>query len=362
MNLQPGRKPQVLRDLGEFRLLNEVILPELGRSSVELGDDCGFLPLRGSSTSVVVTTDFAPKPLAWLLGEQSYRTWGWYAVLINASDLAAAGAQALGFTSSVEGPADMLVRDMQDFYAGIADACAAYELPYAGGNIRAAPRFECHGTAFGTIPTAQRLGRSKCMPGDVFVSIGPCGEFIAAFLHARIDGIANLSDTERQLLLRPRPRLREMKVLRERELVSAASDNSDGVLGSLWNIAERSNCGVNLDFDESVITDSVKLSAARARLSPWNLFFFWGDWQVIAAVKSARMAEFAKTATTEAIPYVRLGVAIDGPTRLVRQVEGAEQAVRLLRNENFSASSFNESVEAHVDQMLSENLLNMTFA
>ena len=357
-----SRKSLVLSDLGEFRLLNEIILPEVGRSSVELGDDCGFMPIPDAGTSLVVTTDFAPKPLAWLLGQQSYRTWGWYAVLINASDLAAAGAECLGFTSSVEGPSNMPVDDLREFYTGMANACEAYNLPYAGGNLRAAPRFECHGTAFGIIPRTQMLGRSKCRPGDVLVSIGACGEFIAAFLRARLDGFAALTEAERDLLVRPQPRLREMRILRERELLSAASDNSDGVLGSLWNIAERSRCGMKLDFDDSVITEAVKDVAARAQLSRWNLFFFWGDWQVITAVKQERFMDFARISIEEQIPYVRLGVAVPGPPRLIRQNDDSEQPVHLLRNENFSTSSFNEGVEAHVDHMLRESLFDRVYA
>jgi thiamine-monophosphate kinase len=360
--LDSSRKSLVLRDLGEFRLLNEIVLPELGRSSIELGDDCGFMPIPETASSVVVTTDFAPKPLAWSLGQQSYRTWGWYAVLINASDLAAAGAECLGFTSSVEGPSDMSVEDLREFYAGMADACEAFGLPYAGGNLRAAPRFECHGTAFGVIPRTQVLGRSKCTPGDVLVSIGACGEFIAAFLRARLDGFAALTESERDLLVRPRPRLREMRVLREHELLSAASDNSDGVLGSLWNIAERSGCGVQLDLDDSIITAAVKDIASRTQLSIWNLFFFWGDWQVIAAVKQERFEEFARISLDEQISCVRIGIAVPGPTRLVRQTGGSEQLVRLLRNENFSTSSFNEGVEVHVDHMLRESLFDRVFA
>src|SRR5580700_6482300 len=98
-----------LSDWGEFRLINEIILPILGPStgSHAAGDDCAYF--SAPAGSFAVTSDVGPKPLVWQIGHESYFTWGWYAVAINASDIASAGAEPLAFTSSVEAPSSMRV-------------------------------------------------------------------------------------------------------------------------------------------------------------------------------------------------------------------------------------------------------------
>src|ERR1700719_2583098 len=90
-----------LQEFGEFRLINEVILPTFRNGAVH-GDDCSFVPIDKEGTYLALTADAAPRPLIWELGHQSFFTWGWYSVLINASDLAAAGADPVSFLSSVK--------------------------------------------------------------------------------------------------------------------------------------------------------------------------------------------------------------------------------------------------------------------
>src|SRR6266852_2901517 len=236
-----------LGEWGEFRLISEILIPTLEGSgaSLSLGDDCSYLPIPGTQQCLVITCDAAPEPLVWTMGAESYFTFGWYSVVINASDLAAAGAKPLGITSSVEAPSSLGVEQFRDFFSGMAAACKAFELQNAGGNIRQAPRFECHGMAVGMTSTkVPLLTRKGCLPGDLLVAVGESGRFISAYLKARRFGIDALEQREHDALFLPKPQLREMIILKEAGLLHASSDNSDGVLGALWNIAERSNCGI----------------------------------------------------------------------------------------------------------------------
>ena len=350
---------EVLADWGEFRLLNEIVLPRMNdnRLGRPLGDDCAYLKIPGCElSSLVVTTDAAPRPLSWQLGLESYQTWGWYAVLINASDLASAGAKPLGFCSSVEAPESFPVHQFDEFFAGMAEACKAFSLPNAGGNIRAAPRFGCHGTALGITEKANILTRRGCKPGDIVVSIGPCGKFITAFLHASHYGQEATPEHLMSSMVRPYPRLREMAVLNSEGLISASSDNSDGVLGSLWNIAERSLCGFELDFDGIDLPFETKEIAKVKNLNPLNLFLFWGDWQVIACVANDKRERFHEVATSNDIEYSILGKAVKGPPALFGIEQGKRKPMNVLRNENFKQLSFNSDVTNHVDSMLMSEL------
>ncbi|UUO07858.1 thiamine-phosphate kinase [Blastopirellula sp. J2-11] len=353
------RSDDTLKDWGEFRLLNELILPILRRGSAgeELGDDCAFLSLNTAEQQLVVTTDVGPKPLVWAIGHESYRTWGWYTVLANASDLAAAGANPLAFTTSVEAPAEMLVSNFREYFEGLDAACTAFSLKNAGGNIRVAPRFACHGTAFGTIPNSEQVGRSTCQPGDSIVSIGRNGYFISSYLKAsRLGDLGQLSASERDAVLRPVPQIREMQILRKAKVLSSATDNSDGVMGSLWNIIERSNVGIELWLDDQKIPNYVHQEALQHGLDPKNLYLFWGDWQIIASVKSGRLDDFKRIIGQENINASVIGVAIHGE-KGVWGIEGERRSrLRLLRNENFVDRSFNENPISHTDYLLKTSL------
>lgn len=358
MSIPPSRgedEVATLRDLGEFRILNELVLPIVG--SV-LGDDCAVLDIPVGARQLVVTTDAAPRPLVFSLGIEEYWAWGWYSVLINASDLAAAGASPLAFTSSIEAPASFPISALRDFFEGMTSACHHFQLSNAGGNLRQAPRFACHGTVIGTLPLGESaLNRRDCAPGDAVFVIGNCGLFISTFLNARRSGILALPSGGKDRLTKPVAQNREMISLRERHLVTSASDNSDGLLGAMWNIAERSGCGFELDLDGIEIPDVVSITAMANGFDPLNLLFCWGDWNVVITVTSSSVREFLATTQGEGITAMRLGHAIAGPAHLVAVTKGKRYELELLRNENFTTSSYNADVSDQLRFMLQTPIL-----
>lgn len=348
-----------LQDFGEFRLLNELVFPAIRDSNApaELGDDCAFVEIPATNDTLVVTTDAGPRPLIWSLGFECYRTWGWFTVVCNASDLAAAGAHPLAFCSSVEAPNTMAADQLKEFFAGLGEACAACGLTVAGGNLRSAPRFGAHGTALGLVRKKPFIGRQSAQPGDYLVVIGECGRFISTYLKARRNGLQTLNTTEMQVLTRPRPQLRAMSSLASAHLIRAASDNSDGVLGSVWNICERSQCGAELDMNDQSLSQLVVATAQTEDINPWNLFYFWGDYSVIATVSEERFAAFARTSTEANIAYKVIGRIVPGPAALHGVSNGKKHSLRLLRNENFAQLGFNSDVKDHVEYMLREKLV-----
>lgn len=358
MTFSSGGK--TLGDWGEFRFLSDALLPLLtvSENASVTGDDCAVLALPDSGTQIVVTSDATPTPLVTEFPGATMDVWGWYSVLINASDLAAAGAMPLGFTSSVEAPSTMRVDDLHAYFVGVRDACTTFGLSNAGGNLRQAPRFESHGTAFGTVPAGVcPLTRRGAKPGDVIVVVGELGLFIAAFLKARRIGLDALTERERMLLFRPVPKLVEMAALARETTVSAASDNSDGVLGSVWNIVSASHVSAEFELDDHMIPDEVREEAQRADRNCWNLAFFWGDWQVIATVPSASFDAFSRIAARHGIAYTRLGYIARGEPALRAVYRGRKRRVNLIRNENFTATSYNSKPISQVEYQLTEPVL-----
>jgi thiamine-monophosphate kinase len=241
---------------------------------------------------------------------------------------------------------------LKDFFRGLADFCRTFSIHSAGGNIRDGQRFACHATAIGFSSRGKVLGRSRCEPGDTIVSIGTCGEFISAFLRAQRNGFHSLSESAQAMLLRPHPQLLQMQALNEACLLSAASDNSDGVLGAIWNIAEASGCEIEVDMMDDLVPRNIAEEAQIARANPWNLLFFWGDWQVIAAVSKNQYQQFVRESKTKAINYRTLGRAREGPPAIWGISNKGRHQLRVLRNEAFRPRSFDTDPVGHVSKML----------
>jgi len=350
----PRRPGKLLSDLGEFRLLKEIIIPTVsdGPLSSPLGDDCAYTQLPDSSQLLVFTSDAAPRPLIWDFTDHAFESWGWYAVAINLSDIAAAGAHPVAFTSSIDAPGSMSADDLKSFFKGITSACRALKTPNGGGNIRSAAAFACHGTAIGLDSTGEPLTRAGCQPDDHVIVVGPSGLFITAFLKAKAQGLGSLSPLEQESLLRPRPKVREMEILHRAGVLSAASDNSDGVLGALWNIAERSNRAFELELLPDHVPNEVLQAATSIGADPWNLMFCWGDWQVVVTVKRNELARFNQIAKDNQIEYLHLGKAVTGPPSLVALCGAARRRLNVVRNENFTKTGFNASSEENLQYML----------
>ena len=347
-------KDQILENLGEFRLLNEIVIPVLSSVAVGkgLGDDVSYIPVRNGEEYLAITCDVGPKPLIWSLGEESFWSWGWYCVACNVSDLASAGAEPLAFTSSVEAPNTMPTSAFREFFEGMAAACRELSIPNAGGNIRTAPRFACHGTAIGLVDKGRLVTRNGCQPGDVIVVIGESGLFTATYLKARSTGFTSLGEEDKNVLLRPNTQIRQMTKLRKAGFVRAASDNSDGLLGTFLNIAERSNCTIEVDLDNLYIPETVRDVAKNEGVNPLNLVFMWGDWQVVVAIPPNIVDSFKAFASREGITYSLFGRAVVGPPSVYGVCGSKSILMNIFRNENFLSSSYNVSVEDHIDYML----------
>jgi len=120
---------QTLRDLGEFSLIESVVLPLardiLGAS--ELGGDCSFASV--GDLTIAVSADVGPRPLVQqLLGfANDQEAAGWHAAVATASDIATAGATPLLMTNTIDAPPDLDVADLQAFLKGYFQACRSLD-------------------------------------------------------------------------------------------------------------------------------------------------------------------------------------------------------------------------------------------
>lgn len=335
-----------LGDIGEREIIR-TILPKFAASS---GDDCAAINL--GNTQLIVTTDPVPEPAAKLLGNDANPYWmGWLLVTINASDLAAAGAAPLAFLAAVEAPPEMLADDFEKFLLGVSQACTAERLAYIGGNLREGKKLTAVGTAIGQAYENQLLHRNGAKEGDIIVSVGRGGIFWQDALIIRSGGV--LEDKDSSPLFRPKSQLEAMHLLTKYGLVSAAIDNSDGLLPTLTQLASINSLTVQLNLDQLPIPNH----ASKLEIDPARLWLGWGDWNVIAAIHPNLLEQALKIAADANVFVAPIGEFRRGNAEVLIKRSDILQTAPRLESERFAKDSwFASGIQGYVDLLLSVEL------
>jgi thiamine-monophosphate kinase len=170
------------------------------------------------------------------------RQLGHKALAVNLSDLAAMGAAprwallSIGLPSADE-------RWLEAFSAGLFALAARFGVELVGGDTTRAEARVINIVALGEVPAGVALYRSAAQAGDDIWVSGELGG--AALALARPDIAAQSSDLARRLH-EPEPRVELGERLRG--VARAAIDISDGLVGDLGHIAERSRLGAVVHY------------------------------------------------------------------------------------------------------------------
>lgn len=346
-----------LAELGEFAVLEKVILSTAAKygSDGRLGDDCVFVDV--GDITLAVSADVGPRPLVQQLKgyEHDHEAAGWHAAVATVSDIATSGAAPMFLVNTIDAPPDLPAEALRQFVDGYFRACHAFGFTNAGGDIRQGATLTARVFGAGLVDHGERIGRSGATAGDRLVLIGHAGRFISSFL--RLERHLGASDHAELLesVRFPVPPILPMRELASAHLVNAASDSSDGVLGAIANLAQRSNCGFDLRLHEGLLEPGVMEAAHFGDYDPWNLFFFWGDWSVCACVPDARFTEFQDLAVERGFAWSELGVTTE-QSGISAGLHGRRYQVNKIRNENFVTRGFNAGIRDHVEYMLSANI------
>ncbi len=248
--------------ISEFDLIAKYFTRPVSKADLGVGDDCALLRQTDGmqtaiSTDMLVSgTHFFPDTDPEQLGHK--------ALAVNLSDLAAMGATPAAFTLAVS----MQTSDeawIAPFAKGILALADKHQCELIGGDTTRGPLNICI-TVFGQIPTGQALRRDGARIGDDIWVSGTLGDARLALAHMRQELI--LPENQfRQILPRmqkPTPRVELGIALRN--IVHAALDLSDGLLGDLSHILDASHVGASLNTDALPISDTLKHQDEKWRL------------------------------------------------------------------------------------------------
>lgn len=286
-----------------------------------IGDDCAVMS-PGEGMQLAISTDMLVEGRHFFSNADP-RMLGHKSLAVNLSDLAAMGAAPRAFTLALaipEARADWL----RDFSQGMFDLADQYGCQLIGGDTTKGPLNICI-TVLGEVPIGQALRRDKAQVGDdVWVS-GTLGDARLALAGYRKQLNLSAADQQQAALRMHTPTPRIGLGLGLRGIAHAAIDISDGLIGDLNHILERSNVGATLWCDALPVSallarqsDVVRREFALAGGDDYELCF-----TTSAAIRSSVLAAAQQAATA----VTRIGY-IDS-TQGIRLVDANNQLLPL---------------------------------
>lgn len=313
---------------GEDDLIARFFRPLAGEGGLSLLDDAGRFRVRPGE-EVVVTTDalvagmhFFPDDPPGSIARK--------ALGVNLSDLAAKGADPLGFVLSLALPPDWTAEWLEAFAGGLGAAAAQGYCPLIGGDTVKTPGpLTLSITAFGSVPEGRMVPRTGARPGDVIVisgSIGDAALGLAARLRPDLGWVKALGTVELAHLLdrylHPRPRLALVPALRI--FASGAMDVSDGLAGDLAKMMRASGTGASVDLDAVPLSEAARAAAALAPELADTIVTGGDDYEILATVAPGQLLAFRAAAKAVGIELTPIGEVVEAGSGVVYRRAGAQ--------------------------------------
>jgi thiamine-monophosphate kinase len=354
----PKENPDVvLRDLGERRIVEELISPRFPTPAsflVGIGDDCAIMRFLPDGEAVVVTIDPCPTPVQCIVAPNDYYYYGWLTVLINVSDLAAKGARPLGIVVSTVMPEDMRISDYERFLDGVAEAAREWNCPVVGGNIKDGSGFTATGTGLGAIRPERLMRRCGTRPGDKICVIGEMGAFWVGVL-SRLFPEVSLEESARVIgdraLFHPVARVREAQLISETGVVTACMDSSDGIINCLHEFARLNDICVTVDSIALTPPPGLVEVAAAAGVDFRKLMLAWGGWELVFTVANEHVQQVQILLQGADAPFRVIGeITGASPAVFLRESNGRQQALSNFGSARFASSSyFSHGLSSYID-------------
>lgn len=290
--------------LSEFSLIDRFFAHATRQGehvTLGIGDDCALLhPPAGEQ--LAISTDMLVEGRHFF-ADADPRALGHKTLAVNLSDLAAMGARPMGFTLALALP-DSDPAWLAPFAQGLSALADRHACPLVGGDTTRGPRNLCV-TVFGSVPGPQALRRDAARPGDDIWVSGTLGD--ARLALGALRGEWSLPPDDLALARRamdwPEPQIALGLALRG--VARAALDVSDGLLGDLGHILQRSNMSAQVNVDD--LPRSPLLASQAREIQRLCTLAGGDDYQLCFCADSAQRRRIAAIGDELGIRLTRIG-------------------------------------------------------
>ncbi len=323
---------------GEDRLIERFFRP-LARDPGAFGlrDDAAAIT-PPSGCDLVLTTDAVIEGVHFFPGDPA-DTIAKKALRANLSDLAAKGAEPLGFLLTLALPKSIDEEWVAAFADGLAADIEIYKCPLLGGDTDGTPGLlSVSIAAFGKVPHGKMVRRAGAKAGDTIVVTGTLGDSalgLALRRDPQLTEKSKLSAEEQAYLLErylvPQPRTSFAKALREH--AHAAMDISDGLAGDLAKLASASGVSAKIDSAKLPLSNAARKLLAFDPALIETVCTGGDDYEILVAVPKAALKALQDAGKESGIALTEIGMAgIGEGTELL----GADGRPLVFRHPSFS--------------------------
>ena len=303
--------------LSEFDLITRYFNRPTRHTMLGVGDDAALLALTpghelaASTDTMVEGVHFFPEVEPDSLGHK--------ALAVNLSDMAAMGARPKWAMLALTVPKAEEAW-FEGFARGFFALAAEHDVDLIGGDTARGPRNICV-QIMGEVPQGRALRRDGARVGDdVWVS-GHVGDAAAAVAHLK--GALRLSGAVLAHCLvrlnRPVPRVALGRMLIG--VANSAIDISDGLLGDLGHICERSGVGAAIEF--AAIPCSAELMPLRGHALVTRAILTGGDdYELCFTAVAGRRSEIEALSAQAGLVLTRIGRIVAGTGIVVADEAG----------------------------------------
>jgi len=303
------------KGLNERALIADIFAPLAAQTpgAFNLEDDAARItPPAGKD--LVITTDtivagvhFMPDDPADSIAAKALR--------VNLSDLAAKGAEPLGYTLNIALSERTNTEWVREFAGGLHRDQLHYGiLLYGGDTVKTPGPLSISITAFGTVETGCMVKREGAQVGDhIFVS-GTIGDGALGLMVARGDEFNGHSEEHSNYLLQryrlPQPRCALVPAIAR--YATASMDVSDGLIGDIGALTAVSKVSADITIND------IPLSPAAQSVVKGNEEFLHhalaggDDYEIICTIPPKHSKAFAAMAEQCDVAVCRIGVIITG--------------------------------------------------
>jgi hydrogenase maturation factor len=252
---------------------------------------------------------------------------GAWAVTVNANDVAVCGARPRFFSATLLLPVDAPADLVEAIFADLAEACRRLDVRLVGGHTECTAGLDrpiLAGTMLGDLEGRPPLTSAGACPGDAAVLTGGAA-IEATALIAREKGEALATTLGADVLERARNFLSDPGI----SVVEAARAARDagaralhdvtegGVVTGLWEMAEASGLGLDVDADAVPVRDATRAVCEAVGIDPLEAI---GSGALVAAVAEEKADALLGALAEAGIDAARVGTfgAEGGGRRITR--------------------------------------------
>lgn len=297
---------------GEFDLIRKYFTHRTRHALLGVGDDAALVRVRRGHV-LAISADMLVEGRHFFKGADA-EALGHKTLAVNLSDLAAMGAKPRWATLALALPkADE--RWIADFTRGFMRLARTHDVDLIGGDTTRGPLNLCV-QIMGEVPVNKVLRRDGARAGDDIWVSGVLGDaaLAVAARNRKIRLPARHLAVASRRLDRPTPRVGLGLALRS--IARSAIDVSDGLLGDLGHICERSRIAAVIEYDalpRSALLRALDARPAAHPVAQAALLAGGDDYELCFTAPASKRAAVLRAGVRSHTPVTRIGRIVRAP-------------------------------------------------